>query len=53
MAVVTLVHGFQFVPLGSKGWKWIGIAIGAGGGGLWCLTEKIWGRYLHHGEAGG
>ncbi len=53
MAVVTLLHGFQIVPLGAEGWKWIGIATGVGGGGLWCLTEQVWGKYMRNGEPSG
>ena len=53
MAVVTLLHGFQIVPLGADGWNWIGTAIGVGGGGLWCLTEHILGKYRHRGESSG
>ena len=45
MAVVTVLHGFQIVPLGAEGWRWIGIAVGVGGGGLWCLTERFMGKF--------
>jgi hypothetical protein len=51
MAFVGLLHGFQIVPLGAGGWTWIGIATGIGTGGLWCLTEKILGKYRHQEEA--
>ena len=53
MAVVALLHGFRIVPLGAEGWKWIGIAIGVGSGGMWCLTEHVWGKYRRHGEPSG
>ena len=45
MIVPVFLHGFAIIPFGAEGWKWLGIAIGVGGGGLWCLTEHIWGRY--------
>lgn len=45
MAAVTALHGFEIMPLGPEGWKWIGITIGAGTGGLWCLTERFMGKY--------
>lgn len=45
MTVPVLLHGFEIVPLGPEGWKWLGIAIAVGGGGLWCLTERFWGKF--------
>lgn len=45
MTVPVFLHGYGIVPLGADGWMWLGIAVGGGGGGLWCLSEKIWGRY--------
>lgn len=52
MAVVALLHGFEIVWLGEQGWRWLGIAIGLGGYGLWYLPERAWGQYRRL-EAGG
>ncbi|WP_217808100.1 hypothetical protein [Oceanibacterium hippocampi] len=46
MTIPVLLHGYHVFWLGTDGWKWLGIAVGVGGGGLWCLTEKLWGRFL-------
>ena len=46
LAVVTALHGFQIVGLGAYGWVWLGLAIIAGGGGLWFVTEKTWGKFF-------
>lgn len=45
MAVPVALHGFEILWLGPDGWTWLGLIIGLGGGGLWCLTEKLRGRY--------
>ncbi len=45
MTVPVLLHGFEIVWFGPEGWKWLGITIGVGSGGLWCLTEKAWGKF--------
>lgn len=46
MVLPVLLHGFEIVPLGPEGWKWLGITIGVGGGGIWLLTEKMWGKFI-------
>jgi hypothetical protein len=46
MSVAVLLHGLAIVSFGSEGWKWLGITIAAGGGGLWFLTEKARGKFL-------
>ncbi|GAB5464151.1 hypothetical protein [Hoeflea alexandrii] len=45
MTIPVLLHGYQIWWFGPEGWKWLGIAVGVGGGGIWCLTEKVLGRY--------
>lgn len=53
IAAMALLHGFQIVPLGADGWRWIGIVTGVGGGGLWYLTERALGKYGRYDETGG
>ena len=38
-------HGTGLVPLGPDGWLWLGLTIGVGSGSIWCLSEKLMGRY--------
>lgn len=45
LGLVTVLHGLQIVWLGAYGWLSLGIAIVVGGGGLWYLTEKSWGKF--------
>ena len=45
MTIPVALHGFAIVPFGPDGWRWLGIAIAVGAGGIWVLTEKAWGRY--------
>ncbi len=46
LAVVSLLHGFDVVPLGPGGWRGISIATLVGGVLLWYLPERIWGKYV-------
>ena len=51
MALATLLHGLGTIRLGSEGWVWLGIAIGAGGyGAFWYLPELIWGKFRDRDE---
>lgn len=46
MAAVTALHGFGIVSLGSNGWWWLGLTLVIVGGGLlWYLPERVWGKY--------
>jgi hypothetical protein len=46
MAVITFLHGFEIVWLGPSGWLWLGGSlIAIGGGLLWYLPERLWGKY--------
>lgn len=46
MTIPVLLHGFQVFSFGHEGWKWLGLVIGVGGGGLWCVSEKLLGKYV-------
>ncbi len=50
MTVPVALHGSAILPLGPEGWRWLAIAIGAGGGGIWWLSEKVAGRYRRKAE---
>jgi len=45
MTIPVALHGFSILHFGQEGWRWLGITISLGGGGIWYLTEKVWGRY--------
>ncbi len=45
MTIPVALHGFEIIWLGPEGWKWLGVSIGVLGGGLWCGTEAVMGRY--------
>ena len=46
MAVIVVLHGFHILWLGPNGWWWLAaMLIGIGGGLLWYLPERIWGKF--------
>lgn len=45
MVVPVALHGSEIFWLGPEGWQWLGLATVIGAAGLWCLTEKVFGRY--------
>lgn len=46
MAIAVLMHGFEILWLGPNGWLWLGGSlIVIGGGLLWYLPERLWGKY--------
>jgi hypothetical protein len=45
MAVVTLLYGIGFVPLGRNGWVVIGLIVLVGAAILSCLPEIVFGKY--------
>ena len=49
MIILVALHGFDILSFGPEGWRWLGITVGVGGGGLRCLTEKLLGRYRRAG----
>ncbi|MEX0829362.1 MAG: hypothetical protein WD032_03905 [Nitrospirales bacterium] len=46
LAMGTVLHGFRIVDLGANDWMWLGLALMAGGGVLWFVTERVWGTFL-------
>ena len=46
MAILGLLHGFQILWFGPSGWilLWVALVV-IGGGILWYLPEKVWGKY--------
>lgn len=51
MAVAVLMHGLEVVWLGPNGWWWLGGSLVAVGGGLlWYLPERLWGKYSGRGS---
>ena len=45
MILPVLGHSTGLVSLGPNGWRWLGLTIGIGSGSIWCLSEKLMGRY--------
>jgi hypothetical protein len=45
MALLALLYGLGFVPLGQRGWNVVGLIVLVGAIGLCCLTEAIFGKY--------
>ena len=48
IGVIALLNGLGLLPLGNKGWPWLGSLLLFGGIGLTVLPEKIWGSYRRH-----
>lgn len=44
MAAVMPLHGFEFFWLGPNGWLGLTLLV-VGGGLLWYLPERLWGKY--------
>lgn len=44
-AAAALSYGLGLLPLGPRGWIWIGIAVIVGGSILTFLPERLWGKY--------
>lgn len=53
MALVSLLYGLGRLPLGKRGWNWIGLAILIGAVTLCCLPETVWGKYRQSHAGGG
>jgi hypothetical protein len=45
MAVVSLMYGLHVLPLGARGWSYIGTALLIGGVLLCVIPEWVWGQY--------
>jgi hypothetical protein len=45
MAAVSLTYGLHLLPLGARGWSYIGAVLLVGGISLCVLPEWAWGRY--------
>ncbi|HTU33199.1 MAG TPA: hypothetical protein VMF66_05295 [Candidatus Acidoferrum sp.] len=45
MALVTVLYGVGVLPLGRRGWGYIGLTILVGAIALCCLPELLWGKY--------
>ncbi len=45
MSAPVGLHGFDIFSFGPDGWRWLGISVAVGGGGIWWATEKFLGKY--------
>src|SRR5262249_2515495 len=45
MALISLLYGLGFVPLGRNGWNLIGLTTLVGAIALCCVPEMLFGRY--------
>jgi len=36
----------SFLTIRAYGWLWLGLMIVAGGGALWFVTERAWGKFF-------
>lgn len=43
----SLLYGAGILPLGARGWLWIGVVLIVGAALLMIVPERIWGRYSH------
>lgn len=50
-AAASVADGLGVLPLGTRGWIWIGLAVILGSCILTVLSERLWGRYAD-GSAG-
>ena len=46
LALLSVLHGYQVLDLGTQGWMWLGIAVVGGTILIWTLSELIAGRYF-------
>lgn len=48
MAMAVMLHGFDVIWLGDKGFLWLAVTVVIGGYGLlWRLPEYLWGKYVN------
>lgn len=50
LGAASLLHGTGILPLGARGWLWIGAVLIVGTGLLTIVPERIWGRYSRRHE---
>ena len=46
LAVLSLLHGLDIWYLGNNGWETLGIITISGGVFLWCVPERLFGKYV-------